>query len=178
VPSDAAAADRERALRNGLLNRLREHSRHAADVVPVLVSQAKNPAQDPGLRDYALQHLAAWVPALDEAQRAQAIPALMEALDEKTATYAGTALAGLNDLAKRGLLKDPFDSAEEARRIALDVRAGVLSRLTALSLATELGVQDDDLVALARGWSAPGSPVPEGARRAALAFLKIQPSLH
>lgn len=180
VPDDAAALERERALRNGVLNGLRAHSGHAAALVPALAVQAADDAQDPGLRDYALQHLAAWVPALDETGRAQAIPALQTALQERTGTYAGTALLGLNDLAKRGFLPEPFDAAAEARRLALDDGVSVLSRLTALALVVESGVveDDEDLTDLARRWSEPRSRVPEGARRTAQAYLKRQDLLN
>lgn len=179
VPADAARAERERALRNALLNRLREHPEHMTALVPALAAQAANPQQDPGLRDYALQHLAVWVPKLDEKTKEQAIPALQNALRESDSTYAGTALVGLNDLWQRGFLEGAaFDPATEARRIAQDDHVSVLSRLTALALASELRLRDDALVDLAHRWSAPTSSVPEGARRAAQAFLITQASLH
>jgi hypothetical protein len=177
LPADYFAAERERALRNGLLNQLREHGGHAPSLVPALVAMAADPSQDPGLRDYALQHLAAWMPALDAAERAQAIPALQAALRQPAATYAGTGLVGLHDLAARGLLPEPFDAVAEARRISLDERMSVFSRRTALALAAELGVRDDDLAILAKRWAEPRSPVPEGARRVAQNFLKLKSSL-
>lgn len=179
MPNGDALVERERGLRNHLINRLREHREHRVALVPALVAQAANPQQDPGLRDYALQHLAVWVPELDETSKELAIPALQNALRESDSTYAGTALVGLNDLWQRGLLeKATFDPATEARRIAQDDRVNVLSRLTALALASELRLRDDALVDLARRWSAPTSSVPEGARRAAQAFLITQASLH
>lgn len=175
VPADAAAIERERALRNNLLNRLRDHSEHAAALVPALVAQAADTTQDPGLRDYALQHLAAWVPTLDDSMRAQAVPALFSALQQRDGTYAGTALVGLNDLAKRGFLPGNFAANAEARSIALDEGADVRSRLTALALISELGAKDAELTRLAGVWSDPGSSVPEGARRVAQAYLNLQP---
>ena len=174
VPTDSAAIERERALRNSLLNRLRDYPEHAASLVPALATQAADATQDPGLRDYALQHLAAWAPKLDDAMRAQAFPALLAGLQQRDGTYAGTALVGLNDLAKRGFLLGDFDAAAEARSIALDEGADVRSRLTALALISELGGKDDELARLAGVWSAPGSSVPEGARRVAQAYLNLQ----
>ena len=172
-PVSPGTEERERALRNGLLNSLREHTGYAEVLVPALAAQAADEAQDPGLRDYALQHLAAWVPDLDEAGRTQAFTALQDALSEQTSTYAGTALVGLNDLSRKGLISGSFDAAVEARRLALDAEASVLSRLTALALAAELKIDTAELTALATHWSQPASGVPEGARRAALNFLKL-----
>jgi len=174
VPNDLSAAERERALRNELLNQLRSHSAHEAFLVSTLVSQAADQSQDTGLRDYALQHLAAWGPQLKDAEREQAVSALKTALQEKTHTYAGTALVGLHSLEQQGALGSQFDVAAESLRIALDESISVLSRLTALALAAELKVRDARLESLARSWSSPASPVPEGARRTALSYIRSE----
>jgi hypothetical protein len=171
VQEDIPAAERERALRNQLLNALRQGSAYAQVAVPALVKQAADPKQDDGMRDYALQHLAAWVPTLPPAEKQAALSALEAALLNPAGTYSGTALIGLNDLARRNCLDPKFDISAEERRIVLDEKYNISSRLTALTLVAERPVADPAVETLARQWAE--SPyIQLGARRAAEAFLR------
>ena len=171
VQDDIPAAERERALRNQLLNALRQGPAYAQIAIPELVRQAADPEHDDGMRDYALQHLAAWVPTLSLKEKQAALRALEAALLNPDSTYSGTALIGLNDLARRNCLDAKFDISAEARRIVLDEKYNISSRLTALSLAAERSVADSAVETLARQWAE--SPyIQLGARRAAEAFLR------
>ena len=171
VADDIPAAERERALRNQLLNALRQGPAYVQVAVPVLVEQAADPKRDDGLRDYALQHLAAWVPTLPPKEKQAALRALEAALLNPAGTYSGTALIGLNDLARRNCLDTEFDIDAQARRIVLDEKYTMSSRLTALTLAAERGGADPAVETLARQWAE--SPyIQLGARRAAEAFLR------
>ncbi|EIQ01338.1 hypothetical protein OpiT1DRAFT_05914 [Opitutaceae bacterium TAV1] len=171
VPSGAGPEDRERALRNDLLNALRSRTAETAGIlVPVLAAQAGDPAQDEGLRTYAVQHLASWMPDLPADGRQVAEQTLRKTLATKEAAHAGTALLGLYDLSGAALLAGAFDAATEARRMALDERCDIRSRLTALALCRQTGVADPRLADMARRWIADPS-VPEVARRAAGAFI-------
>jgi len=177
VSDEPAVAERERALRNELLNMLRLDPARAAVAVPALVRQAADTDQDPGMRDYALQHLAAWVPGLPVDEKKQAVLALQNALKDPEGTYAGTALLGLDDLSRRKLLTGNFDTGAEARRIVLDDQYNILSRLSAMALVSELHVQDAALETMARRWTDTPS-LPLGARRAAEAFLRTLHSIN
>jgi len=171
VNDDIPSAERERALRNQLLNALRQGAAYAQIAVPSLVRQAANSKQDDGMRDYALQHLAAWVPTLPPEEKQAALRALEAALLNPTGTYSGTALIGLNDLARRHYLAANFDIGAESRRIVLDEKYNMSSRLTALTLVAERTAADPAVVTLARQWA--DSPyIQLGARRAAEAFLR------
>ena len=176
LADDLPAAERERDLRNQMLNALRRDVRYAAVAVPELVSQAADKEQDEGLRDYALQHLAAWVPNLPPAERAAALGALKAALKNPLGTYAGTALLGLHDLAQGNNLDPDFDINREARRILLDEKYTIESRLSALTLVAERPAADPAVEALARDWLG-ASYLPLGARLAAEAFLRKNASL-
>ena len=171
VVDDIPAAERERALRNQLFNALRQGPAYAQIAVPSLVRQAADPQQDDGMRDYALQHLAAWVPTLPPAEKQVALGALEAALLNPTGTYSGTALIGLNDMARRNYLVTNFDIGAEARRIVLDENYNISSRLTSLTLVAEREAADPAVETLARQWAE--SPyIQLGARRAAEAFLR------
>ena len=63
VDDDIPAAERERALRNQLLNALRQGPAYAQIAVPSLVWQAADPQQDDGMRDYAVLPVLLWVRA-------------------------------------------------------------------------------------------------------------------
>ena len=177
LAGDEYAAIRERALRNHLLNRLREWPVYAEVLVPALAVQLEDPQQDSALRDYAAQHLAAWIPDLQGATKVAAEDALRQAVRNPVSTLPGTSLLGLHDLNARGLLNAPFDSMAEARRIALDSSLAPASRITALSLCSELGGASADLVGLATKWAKDASQ-PLGAQLAAQALLRAtQPNL-
>jgi hypothetical protein len=110
------------------------------------------------------------MPDLPAEQRPVAEQALRKTLATKEAAHAGTALLGLYDLSGAALLAGSFDTASEARRMALDERCDIRSRLTALALCRQTGVADPRLADMARQWMADPS-IPEVARRTAGAFL-------
>lgn len=173
VPSGAGPEDRERALRNDLLNALRSRTSETAEImVPTLIAQAADQAQDEGLRTYAVQHLASWMPDLPPPQRQMGEQALLQTLAAKESAHAGTALLGLYDLSNAGLLSNPINTASEALRMALDERCDLRSRLTALALCRQTGVADKRLADMARRWSV-DSASPEIARRVAASFISF-----
>lgn len=174
LSTDAAGEQVARALRNDVLNALRDNNADASMVIPRLVAMAQDPAQDAGLRDYALQHLGAWLPRLVPMHHDLADAALRRALADPAETYAGTALIALHDLQSRRLLTKAFAPKDECRRIAADTRYSSASRVTAMAIASELGLDDASLTDVARRWAAdPDSPTT--ARRVAAVFLKNHP---
>ncbi|MDR1283971.1 MAG: hypothetical protein LBK99_24610 [Opitutaceae bacterium] len=176
VPQKEEDAVFERAVRNDMLNVLRTRTLETLELVPVLIGQAADPAQDTALRDYALQHLSSWAPRLPEKEQQMAVDALRETLMSTELSYAGTALLGLHDMSTRATRMVPVpdvDLPAEAIRIATDEATGLHSRIGALALCNQMQVRDEKLAALARNWTT-NKTLPEPARRAATAYLSTR----
>jgi len=107
--------------------------------------------QNEVLRDYAVQHLAAFYRQMsmatsmdptvrnDELQQTQNV--LWQALDETSTSIAGTALLGISQLSQQGW--QGFDSQkiqDAALRMAQDNSAGELTQITAFQVCANLGV--------------------------------------
>lgn len=143
---------RGHVLKNRLLNTLTDMDPPPAGLSEVLVRMYRDHGEDVVIRDYALQHMASNYEQLDraggvEAQdrqngQQQIQSALWEAARETDSSLAGTALLGLSHLAAEGF-KDiqPAQVADAAFKLAGDMSAGEMSRITALQVCANLGNQ-------------------------------------
>lgn len=113
----------------------------------------QNPGEDEVLRDYAVQHLAAFYRQMSSAAGLDATfqaaelqstrQTLWEALSQTDTSLAGTALLGLSQLAQSrwpGVDADQISAA--ALKLAQNDRAGELTRITAFQVCANLKAQD------------------------------------
>ena len=168
---DEAGADQARSLRNNILNILRDSKIDAGPIIAALADLARDRYQDPGLRDYALQHMTEWMPQIAGEARARVEATLRESLNWKEETYAGTGLIGLSHLTDEKLLSADFAVEGALRQIVLSGDYSYESRMTAMAIAGERKVRDAALVKLAAQW-AQDEKILVGARRAAQTYLK------
>jgi hypothetical protein len=172
VPAEEYAAIRERAFRNDLFNYFRNCDGKADALVDVLAYMAASSTMDTGLRDYALQHVAAWLPELENGSaKNNAESALLDALNTTDHTFAGTALLGLWDLSKRGMLSVKFDPGTHAMDIFMNRAMDIKSRISALALLSELKIAIPLSIKEAEGWISDKTLL-LGARRAAQTYLE------
>lgn len=130
----------EASIKNDVIEWLRTERPHIEELTEVLMEIYENPAQPIVMRDYALQHLAAWgeTHQTDPAEGSEDIvrtvrATLWEALAQTEYSYAGTALLGLTRLIEADAPDESRLAAEVGRIAAADEHAS-LSRATALQL--------------------------------------------
>jgi len=115
--------------------------------------------QDEVLRDYAVQHVAAFyrqmadAPGLDPTVLATGLSSaqslLWEALSESDTSIAGTGLLGLTHLSQQGFADvDRAKIEEAAYNLATRNDVGELTKITAIQVCASLGVKDALTVAL------------------------------
>jgi hypothetical protein len=127
----------DRAVKNDVLNLLRNQSAAPGDLTDVMLALFGDRNQDDAVRDYALQHMGVWHEHGPVEERERIMDVFASALDERDTSLAGTALIGLRHLVAgtAGETSGP-NVAEAALAIVLDDNADDLSRVTALNLAT------------------------------------------
>jgi hypothetical protein len=125
----------EHVLKNDLMALLARQEPPPADLLAELSALARQPAQDPVVRDYALQHLAASVLEPTNRfglERAQALEALWQATGEASGTLAGTALLGLHRASRQDSSVDTNRLQASALALATDSTVDSLARTAAL----------------------------------------------
>ena len=132
------------ALKNDILNVLRQQSVPAPGLADMLIGIYRDLAQDGVMRDYAIQHLTTWYDqdAADAPGTREKIRAVLhEATEEKT-TIAGTALLGLHRLSAA----DPAFDQEKISRLALRLACSddtlAATRITAVQICAERGLRE------------------------------------
>ena len=132
------------AVRNDILNVLRNQSTAPAGLTDRLIAIYDNTTADYVLRDYAVQHLVAWYEqgAADSADSKQKIQNLLKRAASASDSIAGTALLGMHRLSAR----DANFSKEEIDHLALtqarNSTMSVPSRITAIQVCAERGLKD------------------------------------
>jgi hypothetical protein len=146
---DRADADQlGQVFKNKLMDLLCALNPPPADLEKLLVRVYRDRDQDPVIRDYAVQHLAAYyeqmeVAGLDDVQAQQMIQdALWEALAETDSSIAGTALLALERLSRERAQFDRKKVAASALKLAADGGAGELTRISAFQMCGQMAVSD------------------------------------
>lgn len=139
----------EQAFKNQLMDRLCELNPLPEGLDKVLIEVCENKNQDVVLRDYAVQHLAAYYQQLDvtgqtDTKLQQKVQdGLWQALSETDNSIAGTALLALMRLADEG--RQEFDGKRiqsAAVRLAGETEASELTRSAAMQVSTRLGAKE------------------------------------
>jgi hypothetical protein len=113
----------------------------------VLTKMYQDHQQDDVIRDYAVQHLAAYYEQIttqhNSAKIQQAVQnVLWEAVNETSDSIGGTALLALKRLSQEYAGFDQKRMAATALRMAGDYNAGELSHITAFQVCAQLGTTD------------------------------------
>lgn len=132
------------ALKNEIMNALRRQTSPPAAFTEVLVGIYENAEQDGVVRDYALQHLAAWSEAgaggnAGNCQQIQRV--LLKAAAGRT-VMAGTALLGLHRQVTSASPRLAAELETLALSLAVSEQAPAASRMAALQVCAERGVRD------------------------------------
>lgn len=136
-------------LKNQLMDALCAMRPPPPELGDALIAIYRNADENVVIRDYAVQHLAAldqqliansdsW--ALGERSTVQAV--LWEAVGEKQNSIAGTALLGLTRLLEDDPQIDRLRLEKAALKLASDITAGELSRITAYQVCGVLNIKD------------------------------------
>jgi hypothetical protein len=149
APGDGQQANQ--VLKNGLMDDLCQMQPPPDGLRELLAGIYEDSSQDEVLRDYALQHLAAFYrqmsnatgldPAFQNNELQQTQDVLWQALNETGSTIAGTALLGISQLYQQG--EAGFDSqkiASAALKLAGDSASGELTQITAFQVCANLNV--------------------------------------
>jgi len=139
--SDDESRSGEDWLRNVMLDRLTQQSKLPAGLPVVLVSIYKDMQQDVVMRDYAIQHINTVYDRANTDDKTALNRTLWQAAVETDSSIAGTALLALNDLARSNPEFDRDQIAQTASKLAGDENCGELTRITAVQLCGQMGVQ-------------------------------------
>lgn len=134
-------------IKNELLDKLCALNPPPAGIGDVLIKMYRDQHQDEVIRDYAVQHLAAYYEQLGEAKdnakiRQTVKSVLWNALTETGDSIAGTALLGLERLSRGRPEFDQNQIAMVATQLAGDKNAGELTHITAYQICGRLGTAD------------------------------------
>jgi hypothetical protein len=146
VPEDFTSTQ-NRMFKNDLMNVLRLQADRQDQVANVLMGVARDEAQDPVVREYALQHLALLCGAAPET-RGAVHEFLRELADAPGRNLAGTSLISLYRLAEYSGFKEKDELVADAFSLASSTDTDIPTRLTALQVCMLLG--DARALALAR----------------------------
>lgn len=130
------------ALKNDLLNVLREQRRTPADLTRLLMDIRRDEAQPLVMRDYALQHLAPWFVRAGAEERRQIVDELQAAAAEIHQSYAGTALLALHRVRQEQAGAEVPALSEPILKLLGDSSADLLARVTAVQLSGSLGLTE------------------------------------
>src|SRR5690625_4664043 len=81
----------DRAIKNDILNRLRNQDEAPHDLTGLMVRLIEDTRQDRAIRDYALQHLRAWYSKAPDEERPLIVETLVRGLEETKGSTSGTA---------------------------------------------------------------------------------------
>jgi hypothetical protein len=132
------------ALKNNILNVLREQTAPPPGLTGLMVEMYHDRAQDPVMRDYAIQHLGAWYnrdDAVSPKERERIRAVLAEAVRELNST-AGTALLGMHRLSADD---EAFDATQidcVALSLVQSADTDTAARLTAIQVCAERGLKE------------------------------------
>lgn len=137
--------DIEYVIKNDLINKLRNQKVLPPELTQALLDLYSDQEQDIVVRTYALQHLRPQYELTGEAEIARAF---LSALDESENEIAGGALLALRYLAME--YPNEFNASEislRAAQIAADANCYILTRVSAIQVAAQLGNPEVILIA-------------------------------
>jgi hypothetical protein len=159
----ADSSQMEQALKNRLLDVLSAMNPPVAEFSDVLIQIYHDQGQDEVIRDYAVQHLAAYYEEagaqIDGSEQAAVQQALWSAVGETQSSVGGTALLALKNLSQQ--FPAQFDQnriAAAAVQMADNNSAGELSHVTAYQVCAQLNVREALPVIVAAAQSSPTLP--------------------
>jgi hypothetical protein len=158
-PETGKAGGHEHVFKNELMNKLRHQQSPPTGLTDVLINVYRDRHQDNVVRDYALQHLAAWHERADSSDRNRIRQTLWSALSETQSSIAGTALLGLSRLAAEDPELKPDQIGKAALKLAASEECGELARVTALQVCSRLGIRQALPVAIQLAETAPSIPL-------------------
>jgi hypothetical protein len=134
-------------IKNQLLDALCALNPPPAGLGDVLTKMYRNHQQDEVIRDYAVQHLAAYYEQMttqhNSARTEQAVQnVLWEAVNETSDSIGGTALLALKRLSQEYTRFDQEKIATTALQMAGDNNAGELTHITAFQVCAQMGTAD------------------------------------
>lgn len=138
-PDRRMTRDADRAVKNDLLNLLRNQSTPPGGLTNVMVAMFEDASQDAAVRDYAVQHLLAWYDDAPAEEHPVILEVFADGLQETASSIAGTALISLaalgeEELAAAGL---EIDIGGAALGIVESEAASDLARVTAIQISAE-----------------------------------------
>jgi hypothetical protein len=131
-----------RALKNNLINALKDQNSPPAGLTASLIDMFHDRAQDFVIRDYAVQHLTSWYSrsSADSSDAKQRIKnALEEALRENS-SIAGTALLGLHRLSSADGSFDGAEIDQTALQMTKASDTSLATRITVIQICAERGL--------------------------------------
>jgi HEAT repeat protein len=152
-------------IKNDVILALKSQEPPPKELAGVLLSMFHDQAQDPVIRNYALQHLGTWYERV--AEKTQVLDALWAGTGDIDASIQGTALIALGRLVQGNASSEPPPAGYAngggqldvtrltlvASTLATDSVANDVARLTALQVCAELGIKEalPTAVSLAEG---------------------------
>lgn len=148
TPEDGLNRDQRLAFSNDIIFALRSQKPAPAELTGLLAGIFNDKTRDPGMRDYAIQHLSEWrwnAVQRNPADAAQIDNILWAAASEPGQPYSGTALLALRRLVADTKMPDhPRYAAEYSQRLAQSARAiagndkaALAARISAIGICTE-----------------------------------------
>jgi hypothetical protein len=137
----------EQVIKNQLLDALCALNPPPAGLGDVLTQMYRDHQQDEVIRDYAVQHLAAYYEQMtsqrNSARTQQSVQdVLWEAVNETSDSIGGTALLALKRLSQEYTGFDQGKMATTALQMAGDNNAGELTHITAFQVCAQMGTAD------------------------------------
>ena len=133
--------EREAALKNDVLNLLRNQKRQPEGLADLLLDMVASRQYAPVIIDYCIQHLGAVANSVaDDAMRARIRETFVKAARKTNEPYAGTALYSLAELPQKSK-----DEGDELRRLTVGLcsaSANQIARIAAIQLAGERGYRE------------------------------------
>lgn len=128
------------ALKNDLLNTLREQNEPSPEYEQVLRDILNNPAQDSVMRDYALQHARPWYPL--SANKAHVLALLWGSARGKDGSLPGTAMLSLFGIWQEYPSDvSPVELGALALQVAKDETSHIDARISCLQICGKIGYE-------------------------------------
>jgi len=125
------------AVKNDIINVLRNQAEPPPELTDILLELYQDKNQDKVVRIYALQHMRPWY-RMQSQKDPRIKEAFFSALDEPDTEFAGTALLAMRYLSKDQEGFDAQEIAGKAWKLAENADANLLSRISAIQVASTL----------------------------------------
>ena len=133
--------EREAALKNDVLNLLRNQKRQPEGLADLLLDMVASKQYAPVIIDYCIQHLGAMVGSVsDDPTKARIRETFVAAAEDIGETYSGTALYSLAEMPNKS--KSESDELRRLTVAACGKSANPIARISAIQLAGERGYRE------------------------------------